>query len=138
MRTLFEGFHHFGPEQAGAILQDAVDARVAIGIFEAGLQRPLGLLLLPFTPLMTLVGYLFSTPFIRPRTFSRFFWTYLVPIVPLATCWDGIVSLLRVHSLQELKGMTDSLECQDYTWESGLVPIGAPLFEYTCLVGFPA
>ena len=38
MRTLFEGFHHFRPEQAQAILQDAVEKRAAIGVFEASLK----------------------------------------------------------------------------------------------------
>jgi len=39
MRTLFEGFHHFTPQDAQAILQDAADQKVAIGIFEASLKH---------------------------------------------------------------------------------------------------
>jgi hypothetical protein len=137
MRTLFEGFHHFKPEQARSILQDAIEKKVAIGIFEASLRPPLGIPLLLLSPLMTLVGYLLLTPFIRPRTFSRFLWTYLLPIVPLATCWDGIISLLRVYSLPELKKLTDPLQHQDYIWESGRVSTGTPIFEYTYLLGYP-
>lgn len=137
MRTLFEGFHHFNPEQASAILKDAFDKRVAIGIFEASLKPPLGWLILLLSPLMTLLGYLFTTPFIIPRTFSRFLWTYLIPIVPLATCWDGIISFLRVYSLEELKALTDPLECERYTWESGQVPSGTAIFDYTTLIGYP-
>jgi hypothetical protein len=137
MRTLFEGFHHFGPEQAKSILQDAVEKKVAIGIFEASLKPPLGLFLLLLAPLMTLVSYLLITPFITPRTLSRFFWTYLVPIVPLVTCWDGIISLLRVYSLQDLKELTDPLQCKDYIWETGQASTGTPLFVFTYLLGYP-
>jgi hypothetical protein len=137
MRTLFEGFHHFRPEQAKSILQDAVEKKVAIGIFEASLKPPLGLFLLLLAPLMTLVSYLLITPFITPRTLSRFFWTYLVPIVPLVTCWDGVISLLRVYSLQDLKELTDPLQCKDYIWEIGQASTGTPLFVFTYLLGYP-
>ena len=137
MRTLFEGFHHFRPEQARSILQDAVEKKVAIGIFEASLKPPLGVFLLLLAPLMTLVSYPLITPFITPRTLSRFFWTYLVPIVPLATCWDGVISLLRVYSVQDLKELTDPLQCKDYTWETGQASTGTPLFVFTYLLGYP-
>jgi hypothetical protein len=137
MRTLFEGFHHFKPDQARSILSDAVEKKVAIGIFEASLKPPLGLFLLLMSPLMTLVGYLFATPFIKPRTLSRFLWTYLVPIVPLVTCWDGFISLLRVYSLEELRELTQPLQYEDYIWEIGQASTGTPLFVFTYLLGYP-
>lgn len=137
MRTLIEGFHHFKPAQARAILQDAVANRAAIGIFEASLKPPLGLFLLILAPIMTLLGYFFATPLIKPRTLSRFFWTYLVPVVPLATCWDGVVSLLRVYSMQELQELTDTLKYKDYIWEIGQASTGTPLFVFSYLLGYP-
>jgi hypothetical protein len=137
MRTLFEGFHHFKPQQARLILQDALEKRAAIGIFEASLKPPLEPFLLLLAPLMTLLGYLFATPFIKPRTLSRFFWTYLIPIVPLATCWDGVVSLLRVYSLPELQELTAALQGAGYTWEAGQASTGTPLFVFIYLLGYP-
>jgi hypothetical protein len=137
MRTMFEGFHHFRPEQARLILQDAVDKRAVIGIFEASLKPPQGPIIFALSPLMTLLGYLFATPFIRPRIWSRFLWTYLLPIVPLATCWDGLVSFLRVYSPREMRAMVDSLKRNDYYWEIGEAPIGTPLFVFSYLVGYP-
>ena len=137
MRTLFEGLHHFRPEQARAILGDAVRRRVAIGVFEAGLKPPLGSLLLLLSPLVTPLGYFLLTPFMRPRTFARFFWTYLVPAVPLATTWDGIVSLLRVYSTRELEELAASIPAKGYTWEIGLAPTGTPVFDFVYLVGYP-
>jgi len=137
MRTLFEGFHHFKPEQAGLILRDVVEKKVAIGIFEISLKPPFGLLILLLSPLITLVSYLLITPFITPRTWTRFFLTYFVPVVPLATCWDGIISLLRVYSLRDLSELTEPFQNKDYVWETGLVSTGTPIFEYTYLLGYP-
>ena len=136
MRTLFEGFHHFKPEQAKEILIDAVEKKEAIGIFEASLKPPFGFLVLLLSPVMTILSFFFITPFIKPRTLARYVWTYLIPIVPLATCWDGIVSLLRVYSEQELKELTDSISNIEYVWEIGQVSTGTPIFTNTYLVGY--
>jgi hypothetical protein len=137
MRTLFEGFHHFKPDQARLILQDACEKRVPIGIFEASLPFPQAPLIFLLSPLMTLLGYLFTTPFIRPHTWSRFIWTYLLPFVPLATCWDGLVSFLRVYSPKQLKHLIKPLESEQYQWEIGKTSTGTPLFDYTYLLGYP-
>jgi len=137
IRTLFEGFHHFRPEQARAILRDAAEKRAAIGIFEASLQPPLGPLVLLLSPLMTLLGYVFATPFIRPLTLARFLFTYVLPIVPLTTSFDGVVSFLRVYSLEELNELTASIPCEDYAWEIGLASTGTILFAFTYLLGYP-
>lgn len=137
MRTMFEGFHHFTPEQAKAILRDAVEKRVAIGIFEASLKPPFGTILLLLAPIITLASYFFMTPFIKPRTLSRFFWTYVIPLVPLTTSWDGVISLLRVYSPQELEELTSSFLSADYIWEIGQAPTGTPIFTFAYLVGYP-
>jgi hypothetical protein len=137
MRTMFEGFHHFKPQQALLILQDAVEKRVPVGLFEASLKPPQGPFIFLLSPLMTLLGYLFATPFIQPRLLSRFLWTYLLPLVPLATCWDGMVSFLRVYSPNDLKELIRSLTCDGYTWEIGHASTGTPLFVFTYLIGYP-
>ncbi len=138
MRTLFEGFHHFAPEQARSILQDAADKKVAIGIFEASLKPPFGWFLLLLAPVTTFISYLLVTPFIKPQTWARFFWTYLVPIVPLVTCWDGVISFLRVYSPPDLRELTDPLQSKEYVWEMGQVSTDTPIFEFTYLLGYPS
>ena len=137
MRTLFEGFHHFAPPDARSILEDAFQERVAIGIFDVRVPPRFGPALMALAPVSTLVGYLLLTPFIRPRSWPRFLWTYLVPVVPLATCWDGVVSLLRVYSPRDLEVMCRRLKAPDYAWEIGTASTGTPLFEYVSLVGHP-
>ena len=137
MRTMFEGFHHFKPADARAILQDAAKRREPIGIFETSLKPPLGWLVLLLSPLMTLFGYIFVSPLIKPRKFSRFLWTYLIPLVPLATIWDGAVSLLRVYSPAALDELTAQVSGEDYAWESGCASTGTPIFQFTYLMGYP-
>jgi hypothetical protein len=139
MRTLFAGFHHFRPEQARQILRDASDKRTPIAVFDpSGIRSPLGLLALllfaPLLPVFMLLSYWVMTPFIQPRTASRFLWTYLIPVVPAVTCWDGVVSFLRGYTDGELREMTASLPAKDYAWEIGRIVIGFPL---TCLLGYP-
>ena len=137
MRTMFEGFHHFKPEQARSILQNAMENRAAIGIFEAALKPPLAPILLLLSPLMTLAGYLSFTPFIKPLTWSRLLWTYLLPLVPLATCWDGVVSFLRGYSVHDLEELTEAIRSPDYVWEAGQASTGTPVFVFTYLIGYP-
>lgn len=137
MRTLFEGFHHFKPDQARLILQDAQQKGAAIGVFEASLKQPFSFILLLLSPLTTLLSYVFVTPFIKPFKLSRLLWTYLIPVVPLATCWDGVVSMLRGYSTEALHELADPLESPDYVWEIGEASTGTPIFTFTYLVGYP-
>ena len=68
------------------------------------------------------------TPFIRPVRVSRLLLTYVVPVVPLCTWWDGMVSCLRAYSPEELSGLVESLPDNDYLWDIGRLPVaGAPI-----------
>ena len=116
-RTLWNGFHHFPEVQAAQILRDAVSARTGVAIFE-GTRRDfpsvLGMILL--VPLIVLV----VTPFIKPFRLSRLLLTYLLPILPLAIGFDGLVSCLRVYSPDELHKLVAQADSQGaYDWEIG-------------------
>jgi hypothetical protein len=137
MRILFEGFHHFKPVDAQKILKNAKENNSAIGIFEASIKPPLGWLMLVLSPVITFLTYMLITPFLKPRAFSRFLWTYLLPIVPLATCWDGFISLLRVYSPKALMELVEILHSENYVWEAGTASTGTPIFEFTYLIGYP-
>ena len=130
-RTLFTSLHHFRPEEAKRILQDAVDQRRPIGVFEMTGRSLLPILAIPMLPLALLA----STPFIRPLRWSRFLWTYLIPIVPLFITWDAFVSCLRTYSVKELQELVDGLDCEGYSWEIGVdAARPAPV---TYLIGYP-
>jgi|SRR5579864_1943447 len=132
-RTLFSSFHHLNPEDARSLLQDSVPRRQAIGIFEAPSRRTLTLVSLLFIPIATWLFVLFRRPF----RWSRLFWTYLIPIVPLVLLFDGLISCLRAYSPEELKDMTRELGGNGYRWEIGEERGGFLPVRITYLIGAP-
>jgi hypothetical protein len=66
-RTMFTSFHHFRPAAARAILADALDNRVGIGIFEFTERSVVGVAVLALTPLAVLLAVPFRP--IRWQTF---------------------------------------------------------------------
>ncbi len=116
-RTLFSAFHHFPPDAATALLRDAVQAGTGIGVFE-GAGKHWAELLLAWTVLP--VAQLLLTPFFRPFRLSRLLFTYLVPIIPLCTIWDGSVSLLRMYSITELLDLAQAADPSgQFAWQAG-------------------
>ena len=131
-RTLFTALHHFPPGEAQAILADAARARQGIAVFEVTRRSPLALLGILFFPLLVLL----FTPFIRPFRWSRLFWTYLIPVVPLAVWFDGTVSCLRTYTPRELHDLVADLQ-EGYEWEVGTVRAAPLPSRVTYLLGVP-
>ena len=131
LRTMFTSFHHFSPDDARAIVQDAVDAGEGIAIFEIT-RRAWSTIGLTFAFVFLLfVG----TLWVRPFRWSRLLWTYLVPILPLVLLFDGVVSCLRTYGPRELREMVEQLSANEYRWEIGEHATGvAPI---TYLIGYP-
>ena len=134
VRTIFNSFHHFRPQDARTVLRDAVAANQPIGIFEVPERSlhvivPVLLTVLPFVLVMT--------PFIRPFRWRRLFWTYLVPLVPLTCLWDGFVSHLRAYSVGELEELTREPGAESYEWKVGRLKISSTPAHVTYLVGYP-
>jgi hypothetical protein len=132
-RTLFTAFHHFPPVVARAILQDAVDRGQGIAIFEQTRRSPLALLVMLFLPLISLL----VVPFIRPFRLSRLFWTYLLPVIPLVLCIDGMISCLRTYSEAEMAALIAGLQGAAYTWEIGRVPSPLSPIGVFYTIGYP-
>lgn len=130
-RTMFTSFHHFQPQEALAILRDAVAAREGIGVFEAARRQPLTIL----SAIFMLLGGFLAAPFIRPFRFSRLLWTYLIPVIPLVLFYDGVISCLRAYSQDELRDLVARVGSDDYVWEIGEKRGG--LARITYLVGYP-
>jgi hypothetical protein len=131
LRTMFTSFHHFAPDTARAILQNAVDARSSICVFEISRRSP-STIALTFAFVFALWA---GTPWIRPFRWSRLFWTYVVPVIPIVLLFDGIVSCLRTYSPKELREIVDSLDAADYHWDMDVESAGrAPV---TFLIGRP-
>lgn len=120
LRTLFNAFHHFPPEVAREVLEDAHDKGQPIAVFEL-VDRGLGNLLgVPLIPLFVL-GML---PTVRPFDWRWLPLTYLLPVIPFAVQWDGLVSMLRVYRPDELERLVEGLD--GFDWEIGRIQLDAP------------
>lgn len=128
LRTIFTAFHHFRPEQARAIIADAVAKRQPIGIFELTSRQPRALLSMFLSP----VGVWLLTPRMARIGWRKLLLTYVIPLIPLCVLIDGVISCFRTYSTDELREMVSGLE---YSWSIGTVGTrGGPI---TYLMGSP-
>src|SRR5690606_3298983 len=100
----------FKPNQAITILQNAVDENQPIGIFEIqdrSLPSIIAMLLSPISVLLT-------TPFIKPFSLLRLFFTSLIPIIPIVVLWDGVVSSLRPYCVDEMQDLVQKVTNSDH------------------------
>lgn len=133
LRTMFNAFHHMTPQMARRVLADAVAQRQGIAIVEFLQRSPLSLL-----SIFAIGGVqLLVTPFLRPFRMSRLLFTYALPLIPLCTLWDGLVSCLRMYSPAELEELVASLGATDYLWDIGQLSIPLVPARITYLIGTP-
>ena len=134
IRTLFTAIHHFKPEDVKSILSKTVKDQMPIAIFDGGDKHFWSILAIMIThPIL----FFFCTPFIKPFKWSRLIFTYIIPLIPLYAIWDGVVSVLRLHTPQELdKLVKEADDKQQFDWSSGKAKnkLG---FSVAYLVGLP-
>jgi len=127
LRTQFLSFHHFEPKDAKQILQNTIDSKSSIAIFEVQERSLSSIFAMLFSPLSVLL----TTPFIRPFKIGRIIFTYLIPIVPLFVFWDGIVSSLRTYSVKEMNELVENLNgTKNYDWEISKIKSGPSVVIY--------
>lgn len=118
LRTIFSGFHHFEKTKAKEVLQNAVDSGRGIAVFDGG-DRNIWviLLIIIFHPILLFL----CSPFFKPFKLSRLIFTYLIPVIPFCTVWDGVISIIRLYSPDELLQIAQSTTNENFTWTSGKV-----------------
>jgi hypothetical protein len=133
-RLICNAFHHLPPSAARKCLADAVRQGQGIAVVEMVDRSATSLFGVTFGTSAVLA----VTPFIKPVRVSRLVLTYLLPVVPLCTWWDGVVSCLRAYHPHELEELVSSLPKNAYTWEIGRLPVpGAPT-TLIYLIGYPS
>lgn len=132
-RLLCSAFHHFRPDDAQRILSDAVGAGQGIGIYELPERR------LP-TLIMAALSFVFvplSWPLMWPWRFDQFLLTFVLPVIPLVTSFDGVVSTLRAYTPSELRTLTERADPEGrFDWRIGRTPYWG-ILGATWLVGMP-
>jgi hypothetical protein len=132
MRTFFSSFHHFSPDFAVKILQDAVNNNAPIGIFESTQRQTKDFFRALFSPILML----FLVPLAKRMTWRKFLMTYVIPITPFTNMWDYIVSNLRTYSPSELEALIQKLDAPGYTWEVGKLWSKKAKCEVPYLIGY--
>lgn len=133
VRTIFSAFHHFDNGTAIKVIEDVVEKKAAIGVFDGGDKN------IFFIIAMTIlhpIAFILFTPFLRPFKWSRLFFTYILPIIPICTMWDGIVSIIRLYTPQQLLKMASGVNHKDYSWTAGKVKNKFGM-QITFLLGYP-
>jgi hypothetical protein len=134
VRTIFSAFHHFPPDLAIEILADAVRQRRAIVIVEPVSNRLPALVGMP----LHFVALFLLTPFVRPFRWSRLFFTYLLPAIPVLIWFDGTMSMLRIYLADELRELVARVPgSETFTWDIGTTPLKGMPSGLTHLVGIP-
>jgi hypothetical protein len=135
LRTLFNAFHHFPPEQARSILQDAVDNGRGIAVFES-VERSVPFIVVAAFLIMPMIWL--STPFIRPVSLGRLVLTYLIPVLPPAIWFDGLVSALRIYDPAELQALVEGVRgAERFEWRIGRHSLSKAQAGVTYLIGVP-
>lgn len=133
LRVLFSAIHHFTPLQVKGILQDATDHQKPIAIFDGFEKKWLAALaLLIIHPMV----FILCTPFFKPFRWSRILFTYIIPLIPLYTIWDGLVSIGRLYNPTSLFSIAHSVDNNNYFWKSGYTKNRFGL-KSSYLIGYP-
>jgi hypothetical protein len=126
-------FHHFPPSEARSIIQNSVDAKQGIGIFEITRRT------LPAIASMILssLSPLFCTPFVD-RSAGRVCCSRISsPSTPFVLLFDGVVSCLRTCRPSELSNLVAELSATNYQWRAGEFRESLLKAPITCFIGFP-
>lgn len=107
MRTMFSSLHHFTGEEIKLIICNSSQSGESFAFFDSGNKNLIMILsIIVFHPILMFA----FTPFIKPFSLGRIIFTYLIPLVLFFTIWDGIISILNLHSKKNLEILISQLQ----------------------------
>jgi hypothetical protein len=101
--TMFNAFHHFSDTEKLELIKKIRSSGSRAFIVE--ILEPNVICILKVLALTTF-GSLVMTPFVRPFSLRRLFFTYIIPVNILTISFDGIVSVFKSRSLQQYQKLT--------------------------------
>jgi hypothetical protein len=96
--TMFNAFHHFDDASKKRIINNIQSSGSSGFIVEILEPTPLSFLKVLFA---TTFGTLALTPFIKPFSLLRLFFTYIIPVNLITIPYDGLVSVCKSRSVQQ-------------------------------------
>jgi len=95
--TMFNAFHHFKDEDKLRITQNIIAS--GSRSFFVEILEP-NIVCLVKVLFLTSIGNLLLTPLVKPFSFKRLFFTYIIPINIVTITYDGIVSVLKSRTVK--------------------------------------
>ena len=126
-------FHQFSVDEARDILKQISQNKQPVVIVEGNndsLWQVFGMMVIvPLTVLLT-------APFVKPFRFERIFFSYIIPVLPFVTFWDGFMALFKLYAPKDLDELTASIKIEGYSWRSGKLDNGRA-GKIIYLIGYP-
>jgi hypothetical protein len=104
--TMFNALHHFDDVQKAGIIRRIRDSGSEAVFVEILQPDPWCFIKVLFA---TSVGTLILSPFIRPFSWGRIFFTYIIPVNLITIMFDGLTSVLKSRSLSRYQEMLEPL-----------------------------
>ena len=104
--TMFNAFHHFETSEQIRIVKRLKDNHANAFIVEILAPDFLFYFKILFT---TTIGTLLLTPFLKPFSFKRLFFTYILPINVFTITYDGLVSVYKSKSVKQYQQQLDGI-----------------------------
>jgi hypothetical protein len=120
LKTIFNAFHHLPKDKAHSVLQSCVKNNSPILIYEMtnnNIPLVIWWLSLPVSLVILIVMVLFMTPFVKQLTFKQVFFTYVIPIIPIAYAWDGQASFPRTYAISDFDTLLEGIDQTHYKFE---------------------
>lgn len=96
--TMFNAFHHFDDNEKKKIVEKVKEADAQAYFVE--ILEPTAFFILKVL-FATIIGTILLTPFIKPFSLKRLFFTYIIPLNIINISYDGAISVLKSRSLNQ-------------------------------------
>ncbi len=114
--VLVNSFHQLRREQAYNLLKQVSESGNSCVILEGNndsLWQVFGMtVIVPLT-------VIFTAAFVKPFRIERLLFTYVIPVLPFVTFWDGFMALFKLYAPSDLDQLTEEIKSENYYWRSG-------------------
>jgi len=124
--TMFNGMHHFCEAEISEVIK-RIPIRSHFLFIEPIGPRLGSFIKVSFT---TIILPFLLVPFLKPFRWDRLFITYLLPLGPLICFYDGVVSVLKCYSMNELRSLASELSTKERSIKAGRVRSFFTSFNY--------
>jgi hypothetical protein len=114
IRTMFNAFHHFSEDQKRKLIH--VHGEKGFLVAEIITPDLLSFVKILFT---TIAGQILLAPFVRPFSWLRLLFTYLLPVNLFTVTWDGLVSVLKSEKFDNMKQRAEQFAPSECLVSSG-------------------